>query len=41
MRITRDLLLNIAENTAAENAGKDPSVVAVYLYGSVLAGSEP
>jgi predicted nucleotidyltransferase len=41
MRITRDLLLNIAENTAAEHAGKDPSVVAVYLYGSVLAGSEP
>jgi hypothetical protein len=41
MRITRDLLLNIAENTAEERGGGDSSVVAVYLYGSVLEGSEP
>lgn len=41
MRITRELLLNIAENTAAERAEKDPSIVGVYLCGSVLAGSDP
>ena len=41
MRITRDLLLNIAENTAKEKATGDPSIVGVYLYGSVLEGSEP
>jgi predicted nucleotidyltransferase len=41
MRITRDLLLNIAEDTAAERAKQDSSIVAVYLYGSVLPGTEP
>lgn len=41
MRITRELLLNIAEDTAAERASTGDSVVAAYLYGSVLEGSEP
>lgn len=41
MRITRDLLLNIAGDTAQERADADDSIVGVYLYGSVLAGNEP
>jgi len=41
MRITRDLLLNNAEDIVKERADKDGTIIGAYLYGSVLPGSEP
>ncbi len=41
MRITRDLLSNIAEDTVAERAKQDASIIAAYLHGSVLTSEDP
>ncbi len=41
MRITRELLHRIAEDTAAERAKQDPSIIAAYLHGTVLDGDDP
>ncbi|TAK12673.1 MAG: hypothetical protein EPO32_07995 [Anaerolineae bacterium] len=41
MRITRDQLLKIAEDTVAERARADKSILAAYLHGSLLEGNEP
>ena len=36
MRITRDLLLNLARENAAKLAARDRSVLCIYLVGSLL-----
>jgi len=41
MRITRELLHRIAEDTVAERAKKDPTIIAAYLHGTVLDGDDP
>jgi len=41
MRITRDLLERIAETTIEDRIAKDPTIVAAYLHGTVLEGSDP
>lgn len=41
MRITRDLLHRIAEDTVAEHAKKDATIIAAYLHGTVLEGDDP
>ncbi len=41
MRITRDLLLKIANETVTERARADKSILAAYLHGSLLEGREP
>ena len=41
MRITRELLHKIAEDTVKERAAKDKSIVAAYLHGSVWDGPDP
>jgi predicted nucleotidyltransferase len=41
MRITRDLLLNLARENAAKFAAKDRGLVCVYLTGSLLRTDEP
>lgn len=41
MRITRELLINNAEDAVAERVKEDSTIIAAYLYGSVLPGSEP
>ena len=41
MRITRELLHRIAENTVEERAKKDDSIIAAYLHGTVLEGEDP
>ena len=41
MRITRELLHRVAEDTVAERAKKDPTIMAAYLHGTVLDGDDP
>lgn len=41
MRITRDLLQRVAEDTVAERVKQDSSIIAAYLYGTVLEGGDP
>ncbi|HAY85011.1 MAG TPA: hypothetical protein DCY42_08840 [Chloroflexi bacterium] len=41
MRITRELLHRIAEDTVAERAKKDSTILAAYLHGTVLEGEDP
>lgn len=41
MRITRDLLQRVAEDTVADRVKRDTSIVAAYLYGTVLEGDDP
>jgi hypothetical protein len=41
MRITRELLHRIAEDTVGEHAEKDPTIIAAYLHGTVLEGEDP
>ena len=38
MRITRDMLFKIAQDTVAERAKKDSSIIAAFLVGTVLEG---
>ena len=40
MRITRELLQRIAEDTVEKQAEADPTIIAAYLHGSVLDGEE-
>ncbi|MCH7663677.1 MAG: hypothetical protein IH859_07395 [Chloroflexi bacterium] len=40
MRITRDMLLKIADDTVAERTKADPGILSVYLHGALL-GQEP
>ncbi|MEJ2758527.1 MAG: hypothetical protein P8046_08620 [Anaerolineales bacterium] len=41
MRITRDLLQRVAEDTVADRVKRDSSIIAAYLYGTVLDGEDP
>ena len=41
MRITRDLLQRVAEDTVADRVKRDTSIVAAYLHGTVLEGEDP
>ena len=36
MRITKDMLLNIAQDTVTKRVQEDPSIMAAYLHGSIL-----
>ena len=36
MRITKEMLLNIAEDTVAKRVKEDPTIMAAYLQGSIL-----
>lgn len=38
MRITRDMLLKIAQDTVAERTKNDPAIIAAFLVGTVLEG---
>ncbi len=38
MRITRDMLFKIAQDTVAERTKKDPAIIAAFLVGTVLEG---
>lgn len=41
MRITRELLQRIADDTVAERVKRDNSIIAAYLCGTVLEGDDP
>ncbi len=41
MRITRELLHRIAENTVEERTKQDNSIIAAYLHGTVMEGEDP
>src|SRR5512142_20160 len=41
MRVTRESLIRVAKETAQERAFNDLSIVAAYLTGSLLSGSDP
>jgi predicted nucleotidyltransferase len=41
MRVTREILLNLARENTAKFAAKDRGLVCVYLVGSLLRTDEP
>jgi hypothetical protein len=41
MRITRELLHRIAEDTVTERAKEDDTIIAAYLHGTVMEGDDP
>ena len=41
MRITRELLHRIAEDTIENRAKEDNSIIAAYLHGTVMEGEDP